>query len=102
MWSSSRRSTSSTSRTRIRRCCRTRPSGRSSASRRKSCPHGSLGWHCRSSSRNEWLFGGFPGGRVDRLRFGRAALSQEDGERDHGRQGEELALPILKRLEPEL
>ena len=45
---------------------------------------------------------GVPGGGVDRLRFRRAALAQEDGEGDHRRQRQELALPVLQRLEPEL
>jgi hypothetical protein len=35
----------------------------------------------------------------DRLRFGRPALSEEDGEYDDAADGHELALPVLERLE---
>ena len=37
----------------------------------------------------------------DRLRLGRAPLAQEDRQHHERRHGEELALPVLQRLEPE-
>ena len=37
----------------------------------------------------------------DGLGLGRAALAQEDGQHDHRRDRQELALPVLERLEPE-
>lgn len=36
-----------------------------------------------------------------RLRLRGAALSQADGQIDHRRHGQELAPPVLERLEPE-
>ena len=44
---------------------------------------------------------GFAVWRVHGFRLGRAPLPQEDRPDDHGRQREELAVPGLKRLEPE-
>ena len=41
-------------------------------------------------------------GGVQGLRLGRAPLAQVDAEHDKGPAGEELGLPVLKRLEPEL
>ena len=38
---------------------------------------------------------------VHRFGFRRPSLSKVDGEPHHRRDGEELALPVLKRLEPE-
>src|SRR6185503_6822321 len=57
----------------------------------------SLRWHCRRDSvialgmrRRDWLG------------FGRTLLSEEDCEYDHRGDRQELALPVLERLEPKL
>ena len=39
---------------------------------------------------------------VDGLRLGRAALPQEHGQKDQGADRQELALPVLEGLEPEV
>lgn len=49
---------------------------------------------------NSTAGGGVRGG--DGLGLGGAFLAQPDGENDEGEDGEEFALPVLERLEPEL
>src|SRR6185436_17429001 len=50
----------------------------------------------------EWYSTGFVVWSVNRLRFRRAPLAQPHRQRDDREHGEELALPVLHRLEPEL
>ena len=45
---------------------------------------------------------GFAVWAIDRLGFGGALLPEKDGQHDHGGDGQELTLPVLQRLEPEL
>jgi len=40
--------------------------------------------------------------RIDRLGLGRSALAQEDRQEYQDADGQELALPVLQRFEPEL